>query len=207
MVKKKAGRKHREKEKPRSLNLGCNRRPLRGFINVDLEPFKGVDVVADLEKRWPWEDSSIDFINAVDIVEHLKDKIHLMNEAWRVLKPGGQFKVTVPHEAGHGGSQDPTHVTWWNENSFLYFSVYRNDEDEWVSHDWRKLYAPHSIKAAFEIQLGVTEPSPPRDEPGGNFGGVIYIVALLIKREDPGDCESPEYDRRCSDSHTEQSDE
>lgn len=175
-----------------ALNLGCNRNALKGFTNVDIVPFKGVDVVADLTKRWPWDTGSVDFIRANDLIEHLVDSIHLMNEAWRVLKVGGVFQILVPHVAGQGGHQDPTHVSYWNENKFLYFSVFQDEEGKWHSHPWRRIYAPHQIKAAFEIELGTNEPSPPVPGPGGNFGGVIYIAAKLTKHPDPGDCEAPD---------------
>ncbi len=79
--------------------------------------------LADLSKPWPWEDSSIDHIRAHDIIEHLADKIHTMNEAWRVLKPGGIFEIAVPTTDGPGAWQDPTHVSFWNRNSFMYFEA------------------------------------------------------------------------------------
>jgi hypothetical protein len=103
------------------LNLGCNDRILPGFVNVDLFPGEGVDVVADLRERWPWEDGSVDHVHAHDFIEHLPDKIHTMNELWRVLRPNGVADVLVPSTAGHGAFQDPTHVSFWNENSFLYY--------------------------------------------------------------------------------------
>lgn len=184
--------KTRKKNRFKALNLGCNRNALKDFENVDIVPFRGVDTVADLTKRWPWPDDSIDFIRANDLVEHLSDKIHLMNEAWRVLKPLGKFRILVPHGLFAGGFQDPTHVSYWVENSFLYFAVYRSDDGEWKSHRWRKLYAPHQIKAAFEVALGTTDPSPDDPGPGGNYGGIVYIAAELTKRPDPGDCEAPD---------------
>ena len=102
------------------LNLGCNRNPLPGWVNVDIEPVEGIDVATDLEQRWPWEDDPVHYIRAVDIVEHLHDAIHTMNEAWRVLGHGGVFEILVPSTDGRGAFQDPTHVSFWNQNSFYY---------------------------------------------------------------------------------------
>jgi len=175
-----------------ALNLGCNRNVLKGFVNVDIVKFKGVDVATDLSKRWPWEDNSVDHIRSVDIIEHIKDKTHLMNEGWRVLREGATWQILVPHALFQGGDQDPTHVSFWVPNSFLYYSVYKDESEAYVSHSWRKLYAPHWIKAAFEIEIGVGDPTLPRDEPGGNFGGISYIAATLTKRVDPMDCEAPD---------------
>jgi SAM-dependent methyltransferase len=83
---------------------------------------KGLFKQADLSESWPWEDSSVDHIRAFDIIEHLPDKIHTMNEAWRVLKHGGTFEIAVPTTDGPGAWQDPTHVSYWNINSFKYFT-------------------------------------------------------------------------------------
>jgi SAM-dependent methyltransferase len=76
----------------------------------------------DLEKRWPAEDSSVGLIRAQDAIEHLRDPLHTMSEAWRVLAPGGFFLIEVPSTDGRGAWQDPTHVSFWNHNSFWYYT-------------------------------------------------------------------------------------
>jgi len=104
------------------LNLGCNVHTEQGWVNVDKHPFPGVDKVVDLDKPWPWETSSVHYIRAIDIFEHLRDSIHTMNEAYRVLKPGGILEILVPSTDGRGAFQDPTHVSFWNVHSFSYYS-------------------------------------------------------------------------------------
>lgn len=110
------------------LNLGCSDRSLRGFVNVDICPGPEVDVVADLRERWPWPENSISQIIAHDIIEHLPDKIYTMNELHRVLMPRGRVEIVVPTTEGPGAFQDPTHVSFWNRRSFLYYesgNIYR----------------------------------------------------------------------------------
>lgn len=102
------------------LNLGCCDRHLVGYVNVDIAP--PADHIADLSSKWPWPDSSVDEIFAHDIIEHLPNHINTMNEAWRVLKPGGRFDVLVPTTDGRGAWQDPGHVSFWNRNSFFYYT-------------------------------------------------------------------------------------
>ena len=102
------------------LNLGSGEIVLTNFINVDVYPHQGT-VAADLTKRWPWKDGSVDYVRASHIIEHLPDKIFTMNELWRVLKDGGRCHISVPTTDGPGAWQDPTHVTFWNRRSFLYF--------------------------------------------------------------------------------------
>jgi hypothetical protein len=105
------------------LNLGCCDAPVAGFINVDKADGIGVDQVADLSFPWPWPDSSVQMVRAWDIIEHLPDKILTMNELWRVLAPGACAEIAVPTTDGPGAFQDPTHVSFWNRRSFLYFEA------------------------------------------------------------------------------------
>lgn len=101
------------------LNLGCSTTQEPDYINVDI--VQPCDYLADLSKPWPWAYSTIGEIRAHDIIEHLPDKILTMNEAWRVLVPGGVFEIKVPTTDGPGAWQDPQHVSYWNLNSFLYY--------------------------------------------------------------------------------------
>jgi glycosyltransferase involved in cell wall biosynthesis len=101
------------------LNLGCGDAHLEGFWNVDrVNP---ADQIVDLRYPWPWADQSIEFIYARDVIEHLPDKIQTMNEIWRILRPGGAAQIIVPTTEGSGAFQDPTHCSFWNRRSFLYY--------------------------------------------------------------------------------------
>jgi SAM-dependent methyltransferase len=105
-----------------NLNLDCSNALLpRPWINVDIVP--PADQIADLNERWPWADGAVDQIRAHDIIEHLRSPIHTMNEAFRVLKPGGVLDIVVPTTDGRGAWQDPGHVSFWNRNSFFYFEA------------------------------------------------------------------------------------
>jgi SAM-dependent methyltransferase len=104
------------------LNLGCCDALLPDYVNVDVVGAPGIQV-ADLRQRWPWADGSIDHVRAWDIIEHLPDKIFTMNELWRVLRPGGTAEIAVPTTDGTGAFQDPTHVSFWNRRSFLYYEA------------------------------------------------------------------------------------
>lgn len=103
------------------LNLGCSDQILPGFANVDIAP--PADQIVDLCEQWPWADNSVDEIRAFDIIEHLPDKIHTMNSAWRVLRPGGRFDVEVPTTDGRGAFQDPQHASFWTPNDLFYYTA------------------------------------------------------------------------------------
>lgn len=127
--------------RPMKLNLGCCDAPVSGFVNVDIVAGPGVDQVADLKSPWPWADNSVEYIRAWDIIEHLPDKIMTMNEIYRVLAPGGSVEIAVPTTDGSGAFQDPTHVSFWNRRSFLYY------ED---GNPYRERFAKHyGIRARF----------------------------------------------------------
>ena len=61
-------------------------------------------------------------IRAHDFLEHVPDKVRLMNEIYRVLAHGGLMLSMTPSTEGRGAYQDPTHVAFWNENSFWYYT-------------------------------------------------------------------------------------
>lgn len=101
------------------VDLGGRINAWKDFITVDLFD---ADITADLNKPWPFEDNSVGIIRASHLFEHLKDPIHTMNEAFRVLAPGGWLLIEVPSTDGRGAFQDPTHVSFWNENSIWYYT-------------------------------------------------------------------------------------
>lgn len=79
------------------------------------------DFPADLNGPWPFADNAVGVFRAHDVIEHLKDPIHTMNEAWRCLAHGGLLLIEVPSSDGRGAFQDPTHVSFWNANSAWYY--------------------------------------------------------------------------------------
>jgi SAM-dependent methyltransferase len=102
------------------VDLCCGNRPAAGYIGVDRAA--PAEVVADLDGPWPFEDGSVGLIRAQDALEHLKDPVHTMNEAWRCLAHGGMLLSETPSTDGRGAFQDPTHVSFWNANSFWYYT-------------------------------------------------------------------------------------
>jgi glycosyltransferase involved in cell wall biosynthesis len=105
--------------KLRLVELGGRMNSTPNFTTVDL---KGADINCDLNQEIPFEDSSVGVLRAIDVLEHLNDPIQIMKEAFRVLAPGGYFIIQVPSTDGRGAFQDPTHKSFWNENSFFYYT-------------------------------------------------------------------------------------
>lgn len=105
------------------VDLGCGDHKPDGFIGVDVAPGPGVDLVCDLTGRFPFETDSVAYLRAHDVIEHLPDRLHTMNEIWRVCRGGAVVDIRVPSTDGRGAFQDPTHISYWNANSFFYYSL------------------------------------------------------------------------------------
>ncbi len=125
------------------VDLGCGPHKPDGFIGVDIFPGETVDIVADLNQGFPFEDHSVDELRAHDFIEHLPDRLKTMNEIWRVCKPGAIVDLFVPSSDGRGAFQDPTHVSFWNINSFLYYSI--------DSPQYLELCHRYGFRGAFKI--------------------------------------------------------
>lgn len=53
-------------------------------------------VQGDAEQMTEFEDKTFDLVTAVEILEHLEHPERALREAWRILKPGGLFIISVP---------------------------------------------------------------------------------------------------------------
>jgi len=109
------------------LNLGCGSDYRQGYVNVDRIP--GVaDVVHDLNVfPYPWPDNSADEIVARHVLEHLEDIRKVMDELWRILKPGGQLLIYVPHFSHFQALTHPEHRHAFHYNSFQMFTPQSNE--------------------------------------------------------------------------------
>ena len=83
------------------LNLGCGvngEAVYPSYLNVELTPGKGVDLVADI--RWlTFKPGCIDEILLQDVFEHftLQEATELLPEFYRWLKTGGVICISVPN--------------------------------------------------------------------------------------------------------------
>jgi SAM-dependent methyltransferase len=108
------------------LDIGCGANKQKGFVGIDYKQYGDVDVVHDIEVTpWPLPDECVLKAVASHVLEHINPHkgvfINVMDEIWRVLKPGGQFAFVVPYAGSHGYYQDPTHCNPINETTMCYF--------------------------------------------------------------------------------------
>lgn len=124
---------------------GCN-------INIDLEDG---DIKHDLNDGIPLPDNSVGVIYASHILEHLYDKNKIMKEIHRVLVDGGWAFIQVPSTDGRGAFQDPTHVSYWNQNSFWYYT--RSDKAMFIRNNDIRFQAFRLETFWWEDQVAVTD--------------------------------------------------
>jgi len=100
------------------------------------------------KRRWPLADNSVDEMSVQNLVSMLTpaERIHFVNELWRVLKPGAKAQITTPHWCSSRAYSDLT---------FVYPPV----AEGWYFHlneAWRKANAPwgKAYRCDFDITFG-----------------------------------------------------
>jgi predicted SAM-dependent methyltransferase len=82
----------------RRVNVGCGPCARSGWINVDLSPAEGIDVIGDIRSGLAFVSDSIDYIVAVHVLQDLpyQDIPPALAELNRVLVPGGWLRLCLP---------------------------------------------------------------------------------------------------------------
>jgi ubiquinone/menaquinone biosynthesis C-methylase UbiE len=105
------------------LYFGCGNHKVDGFIGVDKVKTEHADIVHDMNAfPYPFKDNTVDEVLLSHILEHLPDTIKVMEEIWRICKNRAAIKIFVPYYNSLGACQDPTHVKFFTEHSFDYFT-------------------------------------------------------------------------------------
>lgn len=81
--------------KQKRINLGSGSDYITGWINVDVDTTQKVDLVADLQEPFPFEDNYANELLASDILEHFtkEDGETFLQECYRVLKQDGIITI------------------------------------------------------------------------------------------------------------------
>ena len=129
----------------RHLDIGCGKTPRNPYsrdllFGIDLYDlscpdgaetfsYKKADVCSE---RIPFDSNYFDSLSAFDFLEHVPRQqvingssvfpfVILMNEIYRVLKPGGLFIASTPAYPNEKVFQDPTHVNVITAGTHEYF--------------------------------------------------------------------------------------
>ena len=103
------------------LDLGGAVGKPSGWLSVDLAD---ANITHNLLTGIPDDPQGrpIGAVRASDFLEHLSshDATKLIQRVYDKLVPGGWLLTRTPHSSGLGADCDPTHISRWNEASFLY---------------------------------------------------------------------------------------
>jgi SAM-dependent methyltransferase len=125
----------RQRGEPVNVDLGCGFRK-NGNVGIDVTP-RGTeaDVICRIGfEPIPLDDEAADTVYCRDFLEHIPKGyysehdqilrypvIEVMNEVWRILKPGGTFTSFTPCYPAVEVHRDPTHLSVWTLESMQYF--------------------------------------------------------------------------------------
>lgn len=109
-----------------SIEIGGGHLVQAGWVNLDPVNGTGEWRRPAQDVPWPIADGGVEAIRAAHVMEHIpagEPRLAVMNEAHRVLRPGGVFEVRVPNclSGTWHAFADPTHVSFWCVESFHYF--------------------------------------------------------------------------------------
>lgn len=129
----------------RHLDLGCGTSPRNPYgrdelYGIDIRAGLCVEGVVEIAAAnlslapIPFPDSHFDSVSAYDFFEHVPRVsldhatgtsrlpfVELMNEIWRVLKPGGKLYAVTPAYPHRLAFSDPTHVNYIDDRTLNYF--------------------------------------------------------------------------------------
>ena len=135
------------------LLLGAGKDRKDDWLTVDKLTHLKPDVAWDLTRApWPWEKNSVERAEADNLIEHVgwgpdgEDLLMVfMNEAHRVIQPGGALWIRVPDfKYWPGGAlKDPTHRRYFISNSFDYWN---GEHQTYKVYGSSYGYKPWSIK-------------------------------------------------------------
>jgi len=144
------------------IEIGGGTRPA-ALVDIGIDPAHPVNAPAQRAQDTPWvsdegriPDGVADEVYASHVLEHIPrgpELIAVMNEAWRVLKPGGSFLIVVPLVGftnpktregtlveGWQPYADPTHVNlWWFPEALYYFGPGWGAHANYGIREWVKL--------------------------------------------------------------------
>ncbi|MCX7878507.1 MAG: class I SAM-dependent methyltransferase [Ignavibacteria bacterium] len=163
-----------EKNKCSVLDYGCGIKPYKHlfgdgiaeYIGADLESNLNSDVTFSPGEKLPFENDRFDVIISSQVLEHVQDVEHYMNECYRLLKPDGILLLS-------------THGTWqYHASPYDYY--------RWTRKGLELLMEKHN----FEIikikpvlgQLALTSQLRLNfyTSSANNFGGIAKILLLPV---------------------------
>lgn len=106
------------------LDIGCGENKQENYVGMDIRNLPGVDIVHNIEIiPWPLPDECVIRAVMFHLFEHINPAktLQIMDELWRVMKPGGEVFIETPYGVSFEYIMDPTHCNPSNEITWQYF--------------------------------------------------------------------------------------
>lgn len=80
------------------LQIGTGPNPLPGWLNTTLTPFQPGTIFLDASRPFPIPDASFALVFGEHVIEHLEfhEAALMLDECFRVLRPGGRLRLATP---------------------------------------------------------------------------------------------------------------
>ena len=129
------------------LDIGCGRRKLAGAIGVDrrVVSIAGADAQRDvdhnlLEFPYPFPENFADAIHCSHVLEHLPPTNKVMEEFYRLLKPGGLLFIECPHFSWVEAYRHYEHCHFFTAGSFDYFNPANENYNARFENVWSEIF-------------------------------------------------------------------
>lgn len=175
----------------KKLNLGCGTDIREGWVNSDKVMLDGVDIVCDIEKEFPFESETFDYVLANDLLEHVTEWPESLREIHRILKVGGIVEIRVPHFTSPNNFIDPTHRRMFSAFSFDVFTkntIFRGERPYYYNFafseiiekriTFEKFYSPFFVRL---FGLVNRHPSLQRHYENMFFSSIIKAENIVVK--------------------------
>jgi SAM-dependent methyltransferase len=106
------------------LDLGCgpnkykSDNPEDEVVGLDYVKLPGVDIVADMDDGIPLPDNSVDMVVSSFAMGHVKNFFFVMDEIFRVCKPGAPVRIKEAFYSSERQWNNPTQLQFFSPRTF-----------------------------------------------------------------------------------------
>jgi ubiquinone/menaquinone biosynthesis C-methylase UbiE len=130
--------------------------PSQLYVEIASKRYSGITFIAAAMEETGLASESFDVVTLTDVLEHVVDERRTLDEIYRVLRPGGQLIVTVPHK-GWFGFLDIDNLVYLFAGAFPALHRYlrrtrmeRIGDEKPGYGDWHRHYSLSDVRALLD---------------------------------------------------------
>jgi len=121
------------------------------IVRLDFYDKTHADIICNLEEgKLPFKDNEFDIVSSRHTLEHVKNLLPIINEMWRVTKPGGIIKIIVPYFASSLAHSSIDHVRFF---SYTSFDPYTKEAP--THYNWHPVTFKVKVRYIFSTKYGL----------------------------------------------------